>query len=97
MLDNYMQKMIPYFQSSGVQKAALFGSVARGEATKDSDIDLVVSFGRKYDLLDIIGLKQDLEEAFHVSFDVITYESLRDNAFAYSVLQDERIIYDTKG
>lgn len=83
----------PGAKSYGIKKAALFGSVARGQNTPDSDVDLVVSFGKKYDLLDIVGLKQDLEEALQVPFDVITYESLKSGAFADSVYTDERVIY----
>ena len=45
------------------------------------------------EMLDIVGLKQDLEEALQVPFDVITYESLKGGAFADSVYTDERVIY----
>jgi len=34
----------PFFKSHGVKRAAVFGSVARGEATRESDIDLLVEF-----------------------------------------------------
>ena len=38
---------------SGVKRAALFGSFARGDATKDSDIDLLIEFkGKKKSLFD---------------------------------------------
>lgn len=60
-----IQQMIPFFKTYGITKAALFGFAARGQNEADSDIDLVVSFVRKYDLLDIVGLKQDLEDTFH--------------------------------
>lgn len=93
MPDAMIGSMIPFFQAYGIKKAALFGSVARGQNTPESDVDLVVSFGKKYDLLDIVGLKQDLEEALQVPFDVITYESLKAGPFADSVYADERVIY----
>ena len=50
MPDAMIREMIPLFKSYGIKKAALFGSVARGQNTPDSDVDLVVSFGKKYDL-----------------------------------------------
>lgn len=93
MPDRIIQKMIPFFEMYGIKKAALFGSTARGENTAKSDIDLVVSFGKKYDLLDIVGLKQDLEDALKIPFDVITYEALKEDAFAKAVYNDERVIY----
>lgn len=93
MPEQMIERMIPLFRSHGVQRAALFGSVSRGESGEGSDVDLVVSFGKKYDLLDIVGLKQDLEEAISLPFDVITYESLQEGAFADAVRADERVIY----
>ncbi|MBN2148389.1 MAG: nucleotidyltransferase family protein [Anaerolineales bacterium] len=42
-----IQKEMPYLrQHFGVQQVALFGSFTRGEATKESDIDLVVTLTR---------------------------------------------------
>lgn len=46
MPDAMIRKMIPFFKAYGIKKAALFGSVARGQNTPDSDVDLVVSFGK---------------------------------------------------
>ncbi|MEA5573118.1 nucleotidyltransferase family protein [Calothrix sp. UHCC 0171] len=40
----------------------VFGSVARGEAKPDSDVDFLVEMEAGRNLLDRIGLKQDLEE-----------------------------------
>lgn len=51
------------------------GSVVRGEATEDSDIDLLVEFEGRKSLLDLVGLKLDLEDTFHREFDVLTYDS----------------------
>lgn len=93
MPDIMIEQMIPLFESYGIKRAALFGSTARGQNTADSDVDLIVSFGKKYDLLDIVGLKQDLEDALRVPFDVITYESLKQGDFANAVYADERVIY----
>lgn len=93
MPDIIIEQMIPLFKSYGIKKAALFGSTARGQNTADSDVDLIVSFGKKYDLWDIVGLKQDLEDALHIPFDIITYESLKEGDFANAVYADERIIY----
>ena len=44
----------------------MFGSVARGEAHPDSDLDLLVGFEPGASLLDHIGLFQDLEDLLGV-------------------------------
>ena len=89
-----MQSATGLFRQHGVSKAALFGSVARGEETERSDIDLLVSFSKKYDLLDLIGLKQDLEELYHRPVDVIAYDALKNDAFSRHILQESRVIYE---
>ncbi len=93
MTERTVRRMIPLFETYGIRKAALFGSCARRQETEGCDIDLVVSFGGHYDLLDIIGLKQDIEDAVNMPVDIITYESLQGNAFAKAVCADERVIY----
>ncbi|MCL4878427.1 MAG: nucleotidyltransferase family protein [Anaerolineae bacterium] len=56
----------------------VFGSVARGEATDDSDIDFLVDFETGYTLWDHIGLVQDLSELLGRRVDVSTDETLRE-------------------
>jgi predicted nucleotidyltransferase len=59
-----------------VKRASIFGSVARGEATGDSDIDLLIEFEGRKSLLDLAGLKIELEESLGRKVDVLTYKSL---------------------
>ncbi len=60
-----------------VKRAHLFGSYARGEATKKSDIDILFEFRGRKSLLDHSGLKIALEESLGKKVDVVTYASLR--------------------
>lgn len=90
-----VEQMIPCFKEYGVKKAALFGSMARGDDRAGSDVDLIVSFvSPNYDLLDLVGLKQSLEDALRLPVDIVTYPSLQDDAFAHHVLRDEQVIYE---
>ncbi|HYE10153.1 MAG TPA: nucleotidyltransferase domain-containing protein [Patescibacteria group bacterium] len=50
----------------------LFGSYANGEATENSDVDLLVYFDeRKASLFDLSGLKLDLQEKLNMKVDVV--------------------------
>ena len=67
------KKIIPILKKQGVQKAALFGSQARGEATKKSDVDLLVKLPKRFGLFEMGGLKMDLEEALNKKVDLVEY------------------------
>lgn len=76
---------------NGVKRAAIFGSFARGEARKNSDIDLLIEFrGKKKSLLDLVDLKFKLEEKLGRKVDLVTYNSLhhllRDRILAEQVI-----------
>jgi predicted nucleotidyltransferase len=50
----------------------LFGSVARGEDTATSDIDLLVEFSPEASLFDLMGLKEDLEKLLGRPTDIVS-------------------------
>ena len=64
-------------QRFGVRELAIFGSVARGEARPDSDLDVLVDFEGRADFDRFMGLKLYLEELFGVSVDLVTPRALR--------------------
>lgn len=55
----------------------VFGSVARGDATDESDIDLLVDFGPDAGLLDEVGLRLALTDLLQVPVDVVASDTLR--------------------
>jgi uncharacterized protein len=63
--------------SYGVQSLALFGSVARNEASASSDIDILVEFNRPVGLFGLFALQDRLEELFGCKVDLGTHESLK--------------------
>jgi hypothetical protein len=54
----------------GARSIRVYGSVARGQATASSDLDLLVEWEADRSLLDIVGLKQDLEDLLGVTVDI---------------------------
>jgi predicted nucleotidyltransferase len=55
----------------------LFGSHAKGSATRDSDVDILVRFEGTADLFDLVGLSFFLEEMLHCKVDVVPKEDIR--------------------
>ena len=79
-----------------VKRAALFGSAARRNMNKVSDIDIIVEFLPNTRGLDFFGLRLDLEEALGCSVDLITWNALAKAApdFKQNVESDARVIYE---
>lgn len=71
----------------GASNVRLFGSVARGEADHESDIDLLVDFETGYTLIDRISLIYALEDLLGCSVDVVPAKMLRESV-RESVLRD---------
>jgi predicted nucleotidyltransferase len=70
------EKALEILQKNGIKHAAFFGSIVRGEMTNESDIDILVEFEGRKSLLDLAGLKLDLEDALERRVDLLTYRSL---------------------
>ena len=56
----------------GAHSVRLFGSVGRGEARPDSDVDLLVAMEKGRNLLDLVGFWQDVEDLLGHKVDVIS-------------------------
>lgn len=70
-------KSAPILRANGATKAELFGSVARGEATATSDIDILVELPDHQSLLDVIHLKNELEDELGSKVDLVEYDAIK--------------------
>lgn len=75
----------------GASNVRVFGSVARGDATASSDIDILVDFADDRTLLDQAGLTQDLATLFSRAVDVVTEQGLKP-AIRESVLAEAQLL-----
>lgn len=87
-LDEIKKKALPILKREGATRAVLFGSVVRGEARDDSDIDILVDLPRGTSLFDLAGLKIKLEESLGKDIDLITYNSI-DPLLKDHILKDQ--------
>jgi hypothetical protein len=68
----------------------IFGSMARGDAREESDVDIVLRI-REPDLFMLVGIKEELEERLHRPVDIVTY---RDNMNVFLKKKiDEEAVY----
>ena len=60
-----------------ITRAGVFGSIARGQATPESDVDILIELDRQASLLDFIGIKLDLEDVLGRSVDLVEYAAIK--------------------
>ena len=84
-----------YFKSKPIEKAWVFGSYARGDETSDSDIDILVDYGRgrKPSLFKIACIKGELEALFDKKIDLVPEDCLYEDIRKY-VDRDKILIYE---
>ena len=83
-----------YFSTQPVLKAWLFGSFSRGEETKDSDINIMVSLDKSKPIgLKLFGMWNDLEELLGRKVDLVSEGTLLPFA-QESVERDKILVYE---
>lgn len=83
-----------YFSTQPVLKAWLFGSFSRGEETKDSDVDIMVSLDKSKPIgLKFFGMWSDLEELLGRKVDLVSEGTLLPFA-QESVERDKILVYE---
>ena len=70
------EEILRLAERRGAHNLRIFGSVARGEANENSDLDLLVAWERGRSLLDHAGLVQDLQDLLGIKVHVGTEDSL---------------------
>jgi predicted nucleotidyltransferase len=69
-------------------KVGIFGSFARGDNKKGSDIDILVEFKESPSLLTLIKLENDLSEIICVKVDLVTTGALKNKRIKKSIKKD---------
>ncbi len=78
LLQEKREEILRIAAQHGASNVRIFGSVARGEAKPDSDVDFLVELESSRSLLDHVALIQDLEDLLGTKVDVATDKGLRE-------------------
>ena len=85
--------ILPIILKYGVDRVILFGSKARGDATKDSDYDFLISKGNIRSLLQYMSFVGELEDVLNTHVDVITDTSSDENIIQ-TAMQEGILLYE---
>jgi predicted nucleotidyltransferase len=85
-IEKMKPKIIEVLKKNNVKRAGIFGSYARGEQKKNSDVDIIVEFDGS--LFDFVGLKLELEKRLKKKVDLVEYAAIKPRIKNY-ILSDE--------
>jgi uncharacterized protein len=87
--------LIEVCRRNDVTMVGVVGSMARGEATDRSDIDLIVRFAKPKSLIGVIALEQQLTAALGREVDLLT-EAALSPYLRERMLRDLRVVYEAR-
>lgn len=101
-IEEIAEKVRPIAERYGAGKIYLFGSYARGEATEDSDIDLLVDAENISGFFAFGGLYGDLRDALQKELDLVTINAIYSEhkndhlavKFRNEIEKEKKLIYD---
>jgi uncharacterized protein len=76
----------------GAERIAIFGSYARGEAGRRSDIDILVRFARPKSLIQLVQIEDEIRKSIHMKVDLVTEKAISPH-IAGSIHHDEMVIF----
>jgi predicted nucleotidyltransferase len=89
LLKSKRQEILQIAMRNGAYNVRVFGSVARGEARPDSDVDFLVNLEANRSLLDLARMLRELQSLLDCPVDVVTEAGLRPRLRS-QVLKDAR-------
>ena len=92
-----INKLQNFFPAYPIEKAWVFGSYARGEENRKSDIDIMVRFedNASISLFDYVRIMNKLQETLHRKVDLVTEGGIKKFA-RESIEHDKILVYERK-
>lgn len=87
-----VNRLIDICIQNDVSMVGVFGSMARGKAKKESDIDLIVRFSKRKSLLSVVRLERELSDAMGRKVDWLT-EAAISPYMRERVMKELRVVY----
>jgi len=90
-IEEIKKTITPILIRHQIKRAGIFGSVAKGNATSKSDIDILVELGDKISLLEFVGIKYELEDLLGKKVDLVEYQAVKPRLRSRIMAEEIRI------
>lgn len=97
-IEEIAERVRPVAKRYGISKVYLFGSYARGEATEESDVDLMISYQKLTGAFAIGGIYVDFKEALDKPVDIVSERAVTSGYTSdfgkklYDSIEKERVL-----
>ncbi len=94
-MDKELQtKLLQYLLPYHPVRIGVFGSFARGENKKGSDLDILIKFKDRISLLKLVQIEQELSDKLEIPIDLVTENSLKNPRLRKYIEKDLITIYE---
>jgi predicted nucleotidyltransferase len=76
-LKDYQQLILPVLKRFEIKRAAIFGSVAKGNHTAESDIDLLIEPAKGFTLYKMLQLESEIGQIIERKIDIVEFSALK--------------------
>jgi predicted nucleotidyltransferase len=90
---NQINTIIKILKPYNPKKIGLFGSVARNEETKESDIDILYDFAAPVTLINLVEMQDKLQKELRKKIDLVSENAIHPKLKDY-ILNDLKVIYE---
>ena len=92
-IDEIKSEVLPLAKKYHIESVYLFGSIAKGTATENSDADFLVKFTAPVpSIFAVMGFKEELQKSLHTPVDVVTYPITRPDKL---IIERTICVYET--
>ena len=91
-IEKIKEKIIPILKRNRVKRSGIFGSYARGEQNKNSDVDILIEPNIKASLFDVAGIEISIEKELRKKVDVLTYNGINRYLRKKIIMEEVKIL-----
>ena len=91
-IEKIKKKIVPILKKNKVVRAGIFGSYARGENKKNSDVDILIKPTQKMSLFDFVGIKLEIEDRLGNKIDLVSYRAIHPKLKKQILKEEVRVI-----
>ncbi len=98
LIENNIEPIKHILQKHNVKRAFVFGSICTDKFNKDSDVDMIVAFQKRYfdNYVDnYLSLESELSELLHRNIDLVQEDTIQNPYFIQSINKTKTPIYES--